>query len=136
MIAHDAPGRLPGTPSRTAGPCMHIGLIPKQAGFGIFAKGLGETLLTPARAGTRIRVEGRILDGTGAPVRDAVTEAGPADAAGRYAHPADRQPGPAFRGRGRRGTGFAAGLWSSETVKPGAVGRCPAMFGRAPSRLC
>ena len=48
-----------------------------------------------------------------------------ANAAGRYAHPADRQPGkavdPSFRGWGRTGTDFATGLYHFDTVKPGPV---------------
>jgi protocatechuate 3,4-dioxygenase alpha subunit len=47
-----------------------------------------------------------------------------ADAAGRYAHPADRRPGarrdPAFRGFGRAGT-TPEGEFSFETIKPGPV---------------
>jgi protocatechuate 3,4-dioxygenase alpha subunit len=125
MIARDALGYLPETPSQTAGPYVHIGLIPRQAGFDIFDNNLGETLVTPATQGTRIRVEGRILDGTGALVRDALVELWQANAAGRYAHPADRQAGkatdPSFRGWGRTGTDFATGLWAFETIKPGPV---------------
>ncbi len=124
MIAKDALGYLPETPSQTAGPYVHIGLIPKQAGFDIFENNLGETLVTPETQGTRIRVEGRIFDGTGAIVRDALVEVWQANAAGRYAHPADRQDKPAdpsFRGWGRTGTDFATGIWGFETIKPGPV---------------
>ena len=116
---------LPETPSQTAGPYVHIGLIPRQAGFDIFETNLGEAILGPDTRGERIRIEGRILDGTGALVRDALIELWQADAAGRYPHPADRQPGPApepgFRGWGRCGTDFTTGLWSFETIKPGQV---------------
>lgn len=118
-------GYLPETPSQTAGPYVHIGLIPHQAGFEIFETNLGESLLGPETQGERIRIEGRIFDGTGAPVRDALVEIWQANAAGRYAHPADRQEGkpldPAFRGWGRTGTDFATGLWAFETIKPGPV---------------
>ena len=118
-------GYLPETPSQTAGPYVHIGLIPRQAGFDIFETNLGETLVTPETRGERIRVEGRIFDGTGTPVRDALVELWQANAAGRYAHPADRQEGkaldPGFRGWGRSGTDFETGLWAFETIKPGPV---------------
>jgi protocatechuate 3,4-dioxygenase, alpha subunit len=118
-------GYLPETPSQTAGPYVHIGLIPKQAGFDIFENNLGESMIGPGTRGERIRIEGRIFDGTGAPVRDAMVEIWQANAAGRYAHPADRQegkaPDPAFRGWGRVGTDFATGLWTVETIKPGPV---------------
>jgi protocatechuate 3,4-dioxygenase alpha subunit len=62
-------GTLPETPSQTADPYVHIGLIPHQAGFDIFETNLGTSMLGPETRGERIRVEGRILDGTGAPVR-------------------------------------------------------------------
>ncbi|MGG5817677.1 protocatechuate 3,4-dioxygenase subunit alpha [Falsiroseomonas sp. HW251] len=117
-------GYLPETPSQTAGPYVHIGLIPKQAGFDIFENNLGETMVTPATKGERIRIEGRIYDGTGALVRDAMVEVWQANAAGSYGHPADRQgksADPAFRGWGRTGTHFETGVWGFDTIKPGAV---------------
>ena len=113
------------TPSQTAGPYVHIGLIPHQAGFDIFARPFGNVLAGPETEGERVRIEGRVLDGLGAPCRDVLVEIWQADAAGRYDHPADRQagkpPDPAFRGWGRAGTDFATGLYSFETVKPGPV---------------
>jgi protocatechuate 3,4-dioxygenase alpha subunit len=82
-------------------------------------------MVGPEAQGERIRIEGHILDGTGAPVRDAQVEIWQANAAGRYAHPADRQEGkpldPGFRGWGRTGTDFETGLWAFETIKPGPV---------------
>ncbi|TPG53687.1 protocatechuate 3,4-dioxygenase subunit alpha [Roseomonas nepalensis] len=125
VLTPDALGYLPETPSQTAGPYVHIGLIPRQAGFAIFEADLGTALVTPETKGERIRVEGRIFDGTGALVRDAMVELWQADAAGRYASPADQQGGkdadPAFRGWGRTGTDFATGLWFFDTIKPGPV---------------
>jgi len=122
MFTPDTLGYLPETPSQTAGPYVHIGLIPRQAGFDIFENNLGATLLTPATRGERIRIEGRILDGAGALVRDALVEIWQADAEGRFSHPADRQPGPrdeGFRGWGRTGTDFETGVWGFDTIKPG-----------------
>ena len=116
---------LPETASQTAGPYVHIGLIPHQAGFEIFANNFSHVLTTAATLGERIRIEGRIFDGLGAPTRDMLVEIWQANAAGRYAHPADRQAGraldPAFRGWGRTGTDFETGLYVFETIKPGAV---------------
>ena len=115
-------GTLRETPSQTAGPYVHIGLIPGQAGFDIFERPFGGPLAGPDTAGERIRIEGRVLDGLGAPCRDVLVEIWQANAAGRYAHPADRQEGkpldPAFRGWGRTGTDFTTGVYSFETVKP------------------
>ncbi len=116
---------LPETPSQTAGPYVHIGLIPHQAGFDIFANNFSNVLTAPGTQGERIRIEGRVLDALGAPCRDILVEIWQANAAGRYAHPADRQADkpldPAFRGWGRTGTAFDTGLWWFETVRPGAV---------------
>ena len=113
------------TPSQTAGPYVHIGLIPGQAGFDIFERPFGNVLAGPGTPGERIRIEGRVLAGLGAPCRDVLVEIWQANAAGRYNHPADRQEGkpldPAFRGWGRTGTDFTTGLYSFETVKPGPV---------------
>ncbi|MFC7738684.1 protocatechuate 3,4-dioxygenase subunit alpha, partial [Roseomonas sp. GCM10028921] len=114
VLSPETLGYLPETPSQTAGPYVHIGLIPRQAGFGIFEADLGTALVTPGTKGERIRVEGRIFDGTGALVRDAMVEVWQANASGRYASPADRQDGkeadPGFRGWGRTGTDFATGV--------------------------
>lgn len=124
MIIANELGYLPETPSQTAGPYVHIGLIPRQAGFEIFENNLGASLLGPDTKGERIRIEGRIFDGTGAIVRDALVEIWQADGHGRFNHPADQQEGPrdeTFRGWGRTGTDFESGLWFFETIKPGRV---------------
>ena len=113
------------TASQTAGPYVHIGLIPHQAGFDIFDKTFSNVLAGPDTKGGRIRVEGRVLDGSGELVRDILVEIWQANVAGRYNHPADRQEAkpidPSFRGWGRTGTDFDTGLYVFETVKPGAV---------------
>lgn len=77
------PTYTPETPSQTAGPYVHIGLIPSQAGFDIFQNNFGNVLFTPDTLGERIRIEGRIMDGTGSPVRDLLVEVWQANAAGR-----------------------------------------------------
>ena len=112
------------TPSQTAGPYVHIGLIPQQAGFDIFEKNFGNVLVTPETRGERIRIEGRVFDGLGEPLRDVLIEIWQANAAGKYDHPADRQDKPVdphFRGWGRAGSDFQTGLYSFETIKPGPV---------------
>jgi protocatechuate 3,4-dioxygenase, alpha subunit len=113
------------TPSQTAGPYVHIGLIPHQAGFDIFEKNFSDVLVTPETKGERIRIEGHIFDGSGSPCRDILVEIWQANAAGRYNHPADQQEGkeidPTFRGWGRTGTNFETGLYTFETIKPGPV---------------
>ncbi len=110
------------TPSQTAGPYVHIGLAPGAAGFDIYRQELGWDIAGPNAAGERIRVEGRVMDGTGSPIKDVLLEAWQANAAGVYAHPeggGDVEEG--FRGWGRVITDFATGEWGFDTVKPGAT---------------
>ena len=113
------------TASQTAGPYVHIGLAPQQAGFEIFENNFGNVLVTPQTQGERIGIEGRVIDGSGTVVRDVLIEIWQANAEGKYAHPADRQSGkaidPAFRGWGRACSDFETGLYRFETVKPGPV---------------
>ena len=110
--------------SQTAGPYVHIGLAPKQAGFDIFEKNFSNVLVTSETQGERIAIEGRVIDGSGTPVRDVLIEIWQANAAGAYAHPADRQGKPldkTFRGWGRGCSDFETGVYRFETVKPGAA---------------
>lgn len=106
------------TPSQTVGPYLHIGLRSAEYGFReIFSS----TVAGPEMPGQHIRIEGRVLDGEGAPMLDALVELWQADGEGRYAHPADGRP-PAsnsFRGFGRAST--EKGGFAFDTVKPGAV---------------
>jgi protocatechuate 3,4-dioxygenase alpha subunit len=113
------------TPSQTAGPYVHIGLIPHQAGFDIFENNFSNVLVGPETQGERIRIEGCIFDGSGSVTKDILVEIWQANAAGRYNHPADRQEDkpldPNFRGWGRTGTNFETGVYTFETIKPGRV---------------
>ena len=108
------------TASQTAGPYVHIGLAPGAAGFNIYRRELGHDIAGPDAEGERIRVEGRVLDGTGSPLKDALLEVWQANSDGNYAHP---EGGGAvedgFRGWGRVITDFETGNWSFDTIKPG-----------------
>lgn len=115
-----APGYLKQSASQTAGPYVHIGLAPGAAGFDIYRQELGRDIAGPNAAGERIRVEGRVIDGTGAPVKDVLIEVWQANAAGRYAHPEGGGPvEDGFRGWGRVISDFTTGEWGFETIKPG-----------------
>ena len=113
------------TASQTAGPYVHIGLAPQQAGFDIFENNFGSVLTNAETRGERIRIEGRVFDGIGTVLKDVLIESWQANAEGKYAHPADRQPGKAmddnFRGWGRSCTDFDTGVYTIDTIKPGAV---------------
>jgi protocatechuate 3,4-dioxygenase, alpha subunit len=112
------------TPSQTAGPYVHIGLIPHQAGFDIFEKNFTNDIAAPGVEGERIAIEGRIFDGSGGATRDVLVETWQANAAGRYAHPNDRQEkalDKRFRGWARTGTDFESGVYTIRTIKPGSV---------------
>ncbi len=102
------------TPSQTVGPFFHLGM----------ARAEWSDLTAAHPAGERIAIEGRVIDGDGAPVPDAVIELWQANAAGRYNHPDDQQTDkpldPHFRGFGRVATD-AEGQFRVVTIKPGPV---------------
>lgn len=110
------------TPSQTAGPYVHIGLAPGAAGFDIYEQELGWDIAGPNAKGERIRVEGVVIDGMGAPIKDVLLEAWQANADGHYAHPEGGGPvEDGFRGWGRVITDFDTGEWGFDTVKPGTT---------------
>ncbi len=112
------------TPSQTAGPYVHIGLAPGAAGFDIYKEELGWDIAGPDAKGERIRVVGKVIDGTGAPIKDVLLEAWQADADGIYPHPEDARSGnvaKGFLGWGRVITDFDSGEWAFDTIKPGSV---------------
>lgn len=108
------------TAAQTAGPFVHIGLAPGAAGFDIYSHELGHDICGPNAEGARIRVEGVVLDGMGAPIKDVLLEVWQANAAGHYAHAEGGGPvEEGFRGWGRVIPDFETGKWSFDTVKPG-----------------
>ena len=116
------------TPSQTVGPFFAYGLTPRGRcqwdpnGSYSWKETIGDNLITPDIAGQKIRIEGRITDGDGVPINDAMLEIWQADAQGRYADPRDNRalPNTRFKGFGRSATdGY--GCFSFDTIKPGAV---------------
>lgn len=109
------------TASQTVGPYFAYGLTPEAHGRPGIA---GNVLVTDETEGERIRIEGRVLDGEGQPVTDAMVEIWQANAHGRYNHPHDTRDevalDPRFTGFGRVGTDDN-GVFRFETVKPGPV---------------
>jgi len=95
---------LQATTWQTVGPYFRIGL-----------EHLNTLRIAPADTpGEQVSVEGRVLDGNGKPVPDAVVEIWQADAKGNYSGASD------FRGFGRFPTN-AEGGFAFSTIKPGAV---------------
>ncbi len=82
------------TASQTVGPYLHIGLTWLVT----------DNLSARASPANTITIEGRVLDGDGKPVNDALVEIWQANAHGKYAHPDDPQDKPlepGFKGFGR-----------------------------------
>jgi protocatechuate 3,4-dioxygenase alpha subunit len=103
------------TPSQTVGPFFAIGLPWPD----------GPDVVGPDVPGA-IWIRGRVLDGSGQPVPDALIETWQADPEGHYPDPEDPAGAAGFRGFGRCPTG-ADGRYAVRTVKPGPV---PAPDGR------
>jgi protocatechuate 3,4-dioxygenase alpha subunit len=102
------------TPSQTVGPYYDLGLIDARWAPPIEAA-------TPSQ---RIRIEGRVLDGEGAPVVDGMLESWQADSGGIYRDPR------ATAGHALANDGFTGfqristapeGMFGWETIMPGAV---------------
>ncbi len=107
--------RLPLTASQTVGPFFHDAMMRADARC--------DVLVSDTTEGKRIRVEGRVLDGDGAGVPDAVLEIWQANHHGRYNHPSDTRDlplDPKFTGYGRIAT-QSDGKFCFTTIKPGAV---------------
>lgn len=109
------------TPSQTVGPFFHYGLTPGEA-YAHVPVSANARVAAPGTPGEHVVLTGRVLDGEGQPVPDAMLEIWQADAEGRYAHDADRRPRASntFAGFGRADT-RADGTFSFTTIKPGPV---------------
>lgn len=101
------------TPSQTVGPFFSMRLAAE-----------GENLLAMPDGAERIVIAGKVLDGDGDHVEDALIETWQANPAGGYNHPDDmRELGQTndFTGFARAKTAFETGEYRIETVKPGGV---------------
>ncbi|MCQ0987793.1 protocatechuate 3,4-dioxygenase subunit alpha [Jiella marina] len=116
--------RLKESASQTAGPYVHIGCTPNFSGItGVYEEDLGNRMLSPETKGERIRVIGRVFDGVGTPLKDALVEVWQADAAGLYPSPQETrgQADPHFSGFGRSPGDMETGEFVFDTIKPGPV---------------
>ncbi|WP_034274757.1 protocatechuate 3,4-dioxygenase subunit alpha [Haloechinothrix halophila] len=102
------------TPSQTVGPFLHIGLTWDDGPY-----------VVPKDMQGAVWLRGRVLDGAGEVITDALVETWQADPDGRFDHPDDsRGPAQGWRGFGRSDT--RDGGYAIHTVLPGAVpGQAP-----------
>ncbi len=104
------------TPSQTVGPYFAYGLAPAQYGYA-YASAFGAELADRSTPGEAIEIIGRVFDGDGKPIGDALIEIAQRDAQGR---PVGAALG--FTGFGRCGTGTdPEHRFRFRTVKPGAA---------------
>jgi protocatechuate 3,4-dioxygenase, alpha subunit len=116
--------QLKETPSQTAGPYIHIGATPNHAEIaGVYKEDLAKTMIGPGAKGERITIVGRVIDGAGEPLKDALIEIWQADAAGLYNSPQEKRgkADPNFAGFGRQATHGETGEFLFETIKPGSA---------------
>jgi len=109
------------TPSQTAGPYVHIGLMPSYTNNGgIYAEEIGVSPIAEGAQGEVIEIVGSVYDGTGWALRDALIESWQADATGRFA--GEDGADPAVSGLCRFAADAVSGEFTLRTVKPGPVG--------------
>ena len=103
---------VPATTSQTVGPYFKIGLSPLYR----------NELVGPETPGERVTIQGRVLDGEGKPVPDAVLEIWQADARGEYcrAETVETSDPRVFSGFGRIPTD-ENGSFHFLTIKPGST---------------
>lgn len=114
----DETGLLRETASQTAGPFVHIGLALEIAGFESRADEIWQDLAKEGAEGEHIELVGRVYDGNGDLVRDALIEIWQADSQGNYiANFDNKKP---FSGFGRSACAVD-GDFHFNTIKPGQV---------------
>ncbi|HEY6302983.1 MAG TPA: protocatechuate 3,4-dioxygenase subunit alpha [Terriglobales bacterium] len=104
---------LVATTSQTVGPFFKIGFEWLNC----------DNLVGEGVSGERVTIQGRVFDGDGVPVPDAILEIWQANARGKYDHPEDTQDKPlesGFKGYGRVPV-TEEGMFRFATIKPGPV---------------
>jgi protocatechuate 3,4-dioxygenase, alpha subunit len=113
--------KLPTTPSQTIGPFFAYSLTAEQYKYN-FNSIVNEKLLNDKTAGEQICIKGKVFDGAGNTVHDAMIELWQADAAGEYRTAVINKKNDGFTGFGRVGTGVADDhSFCLYTIKPAAI---------------
>lgn len=113
------------TPSQTVGPFFAYGLTSQQYSYDFAQIATGQ-MRPNDDLPEAIRLVGRVFDGDGTVIPDAMLELWQANSAGRYNHPVDQREDrpltPGFTGFGRFGTGTdPEARFLFDTVKPGSA---------------
>ncbi|RYX96140.1 MAG: protocatechuate 3,4-dioxygenase subunit alpha [Comamonadaceae bacterium] len=116
------------TPSQTVGPYFAYGLAPTQYGFDL--KSLFTPVLAqPHAAGQHMRLTGKVFDGAGNSIVDALIEIAHVDAGGKPVTSVAAADADGFTGFGRCGTGTLSGhRYEFQTIKPGSASPGEAPF--------
>ncbi|WP_226627424.1 protocatechuate 3,4-dioxygenase subunit alpha [Alloyangia pacifica] len=108
------------TASQTAGPYVHIGLMPTYAGNpGYYDEEIGVSPIEDSCDGEIIEITGSVYDGTGWAMRDALIESWQPDAKGVF--PGQEGADPKVSGHCRFAADAETGEFTLRTVKPGKV---------------
>lgn len=106
------------TASQTAGPYVHIGLMPSYTNNGqIYDGEIGVSPISDGAKGEVIEIVGSVFDGTGWALRDALIESWQPDAAGKFAGQDGADPN--VLGLCRFAADAESGEFTLRTVKPG-----------------
>ncbi|WP_174801670.1 protocatechuate 3,4-dioxygenase subunit alpha [Martelella limonii] len=112
--------KLRETASQTAGPYVHIGMMPTYAGNGgSYETEIGARSFEDGARGTVIEITGAVYDGLGNVLRDALIESWQPDADGRFAGEAGADS--KVSGFCRFAADAETGQFTLSTVKPGRV---------------
>ncbi|MCU7549781.1 protocatechuate 3,4-dioxygenase subunit alpha [Chitinophagaceae bacterium LB-8] len=114
--------KLRQTPSQTVGPFFAYSLTAEQYGYD-YNSLINGLLINHDTEGERIYITGRIYDGKGQTIPDALIELWQADANGQYRSLPIHQKNDGFTGLGRLGTGTdVQDRFLFTTIKPGSIG--------------
>jgi protocatechuate 3,4-dioxygenase alpha subunit len=114
--------KLRQTPSQTVGPFFAYGLTAVQYKYD-YTSIITGSLMSDNFVANRILISGRVYDGSGNPISDAMIECWQADGAGYY-NKMINFPHDGFMGFGRLGTGTDPDqAFQFTTIKPGSTGK-------------